>query len=450
MNDGGNRGESMAGRLLGRAELVGYAWPPLLASVGGIAVGLTDSLLVSYYSTSALAGVALGAAIYELPVNALLGGLMAYRILAPRLGRGDAGVRETYGLRTVLSRLLPAAAGLAVATCIVSWFWLARTTDPAAAAALAYSGARAPSLILETLSSALVVTLVVWGRTRVPLLVFALSAPANLAFDAVLVYGIGPLPALGALGSGVGSTLSAVLPVPVLLVLLRRHRPDPRPEPRVVDNYIGWARLAWPAVGSAVVDYGGNIVFTAVLSLSGAAALAGMRFGVQLHMLVFMVISSASSAALYILGKDVAENRERIRDGVGQVRRTFLLVGGAVGVVVLVMGTAVSPLVSPDPAVDGAFRLSVVIVAGLCPIAGVTYADVTLLRLFGMTGREFVGNALGVWAAQVPVALVLATVSDGVLPFVGLAAYWVLRCATSRAQVSRYVVEAEDSRPQRD
>ncbi|WP_058235244.1 MATE family efflux transporter [Devriesea agamarum] len=427
-------------RLLHPGELLRYTWPPLLASVGSIAVGLTDSLLVAHYSTPALAGVSLGAALYELPINALLSGLMAYRILAPRLRSNNAGYRETAGLRIMLGRLLPIAAFLAavIAACSVIGYF---STDNAMwSDALTYSAARSPSLVFEIASSAMAVTLVVWGRTRIPLLVFAISAPANLIFDFFFVYGIALAPELGALGAGIGSTLSTVLPVPILLALIAKYRTRQRTDHTVLSTYAGWPKLAWPAVGSAVVDYGGNIVFTLLLSSAGAATLAGMRFGVQLHLLAFIAISSASSGALYILGQTYAENPDHIRRGAPQVRQMFCVIGFIVGATILLTGLAVSPILSPDHTVGDAFRLSIVIVSVLCPIAGLTYGNVTLLRLYGLTNREFAGNAMGVWVAQIPVALILSLIVGGIFPFIGLAAYWILRCTISHVQVREYVL----------
>ena len=74
-----------------KKELLRYAGPIVLSSMGGVVVGLTDTLIIGHFSSSALAGVALGASIYELPANALFGGLMAYRILQPRVsGNADS------------------------------------------------------------------------------------------------------------------------------------------------------------------------------------------------------------------------------------------------------------------------------------------------------------------------------------------------------------------------
>lgn len=90
-------------------SLLPYVWPALLASLGSVVVGLTDSALISYYATDALAGVALGATLYELPVNVMLGIVMAYRILAPRINSKTQ--RETFEIKIFLRLLVPAAAG---------------------------------------------------------------------------------------------------------------------------------------------------------------------------------------------------------------------------------------------------------------------------------------------------------------------------------------------------
>lgn len=422
-------------RLLKPRELYQYTWPALLSSVGSIFIGITDSLLISHYSTAALAGVALGAALCELVINMLQGGLMAYRILAPRAGGHDAPNRETVGLAIVLKSLLPIAGLLAAVTIASSIYGYYYFDNETWSHAFSYSAARAPSFVAIVASSAMSITLITWGLTRIPLLMFLISAPTNLVIDYVLIYGAGPAPELGALGAGIGSTISTMLPLPVLIALIMKNR-SLVADSTVAEHYKGWQKMTRPAVWSALVDYGGNIAFTMIIAVSGAAAVAGMRFGAQLHLLAFIVISSVSSAALYILGKEFSTHRNTIKKGTHELRRTFFTIGFIAGGVILLISLAVSPVISPDPDVNSAFRVSAVIVAALCPLAGVTYANVTLLRLFGLTNHEFISNAVGVWCAQIPVALAFCLLSDGILPFIGLGAYWLFRCVLSHWQVT--------------
>ncbi len=191
--------------LLTNRALLRYAGPMALSSIGAIVVGLTDTLIMGHYSTNALAGVALGASIYELPVNALLGGLMAYRILAPRIASKERSGRSFAGLRLTLKGLAPWAAGALVVLLLVASAMTTagtKTESESLVAAGQYLLGRSPSLLAEALSTALVITLVSWGRAKVPLGVFAISSGVNLVLDFVLVYGVGPLPPMGALGDG--------------------------------------------------------------------------------------------------------------------------------------------------------------------------------------------------------------------------------------------------------
>lgn len=440
---------SMNPRLLELGQVLKYTWPLLLAALGSIVVGLTDSLLVAHYSTDALAGVTLGAAIYELPINALLGALMAYRIISPRIYEEFSQKREIIGLRMMLSRLLPLSIVLmcVIGGGVLCTQYLMNVTR--FSEAFSYLAARSPSLVLEIANSAMVILLVVWGKTRTPLVVFLMSAPSNLLFDLFLVYGFGPFSGLGALGAGIGSAMSAAVPLPFLMVTLRKMLLDShvgrlRVEEsiEIKEKYQDWRRIAWPSVCSAAVDYGGNIVFVSILSTSGVSALAGMRFGIQAHLLAFIFVSSVSSAALYILGKVYGKNPQRIKEGAAEIRQTFLVVGVFAGVIILILSHAISPLISSDTIVQESFRVAAYVVAGLCPIMGFTYGNVTLLRLFGLTHREFMGNALGVWAAQIPIAFLLTLTNNHIFPFAGLPAYWIFRGVISCRQANRDILNA--------
>ncbi|MDO4241637.1 MAG: MATE family efflux transporter [Microbacteriaceae bacterium] len=454
--------------------LLQHTWPLLLASLGSIVVGLVDALLVSHYSATAVAGVALGAAFYELGLHILLGALMAHRILAPRVQAATTESNCAGGLGTVLRTLLPAAALFAAVAIMVCLFAAPHTADPAHQAAFAYTAARAPGLVCETVTAAFTITLVAWGKTRVPVLVFALVTPANLLLDWVLIYGVGPVPELGAFGAGLGSAISALLPMPVLLVLFFKNRdktqdknracravnsaetaenhnipaidtaatiPDAAENQAIASHhYRNWRSMARPAVASAAADYLGSIMFALVVGTAGVAALAALRFGALLHLLAFVVISSVSTAALYLLGRDFVRHEDALFARVTWVRRVFLLVGVVTGGLAGVLGVVLAPIVSPDAQVQADFLLATLVVALLCPVAGACYGNVTILRAYGRTGLEFAGNALGVWAAQLPVAVICALVWGGISPFAGLAAYWLLRFAISRHQVQKHIL----------
>lgn len=421
--------------------LLRYALPSMIASLGGIAIGLTDSIIIAGYSTQALAGVALGAAIYELPVNILLGGLMGYRILAPRLGIGNESYRELVGLRSVFRVLFPFSAALTGLLWVVSFLVTKQEHSSFLSDTGPYLAARAPSLIAEFICTLLTTALALWGRTRTPMIIMLLSGPTNLILDLLLINGIGPVPELGALGAGLASSLSVALPIPYLMLIIYQERSRLEDISGTQENYRGWFKMSLPPMGSAIVDYGGNLVFTVILTSAGTAGLAGMRIGAQLHIVIFIVISSFSSAFLFTLGKTYSTAPDTFFPLIGRMRLIFMTIGCIVGGIIATLATISSRLTYTDPEVTESFFEAALIIAVVCPIAAASYSEITALRVFGFTGKEFFGNAIGVWGGQIPIAFALALIAPEThAPFAALVTYWIMRWWISRKQVRQFTL----------
>lgn len=124
--------------------------------------------------------------------------------------------------------------------------------------------------------------------------------------------------------------------------------------------------------------------------------------------MIFIVISSVSSAGLYLLGQTFKTHSQQIWLYRNSARRLFVVVGFGIGFILFVVGLTFAPFISPDANVVNAFIYALAIVCLLAPIAGLAYANITILRAFGLTNREFVSNAVSVWCAQIPVSLVIA------------------------------------------
>lgn len=424
-------------------QLSRYAGPMILSSIGGVVVGLTDTIIIGNYSTPALAGVALGASIYELPANALFGALMAFTILQPRFAGDPQTERSSAGLKLILCGIAPwAAIAFAVLATTSVLMILTSSSDQESSTFQGgvYLLARSPSVVLEVAISALTVTLVSWGLLKVPLIVFLVSSGVNLLLDLPLVYGLGPIPSLGAFGDGVASTIGLAVVVPWLAWKtrsLRRQAENAEIWPPA--RFDGWKRLTLPAVGSAALDYAGNIAFVTIIALAGTAGLAAARLASITHLLAFVVVASLSSAALYILGLSYDQDPGYVLRERRTVRFRFLSFASSLGVVIAALAWPIAFVSSPDPEVRSTATLLILVVAALCPLIGWTYANVTILRGIEKTGLDFISNVLAVWAAQVPLAAVGLVLFGAPGAFGGLIGYWVCRGAITQAQVASAV-----------
>ncbi|MFW0155291.1 MATE family efflux transporter [Rothia sp. P6271] len=425
-------------------NLLKYVWPSLLASLGSIVVGLTDSALISYYSTNALAGVSLGASFYELPVNCILGALMAYRILAPRVNSDT--VRETVGIKLFLKTFVPLSLFISLVGIVSPILLSKNSSDSIWAAALLYFAARIPSIIAETISTLIVIQLVSWGKTKVPIIVFCITAPFNIIIDFFLIYGLFFAPELGVVGAGLGSTLASFIPLVYLYLVFNKEKNKFNENSENVErNYKGWGKISLPSLGSAFVDYGGNIIFTALISAAGIVELAGMRFAVQLHIVIFIIISSFSSGILFILGSKYKEETQG-EDFIfikKYIDRVFVRVSAFTLVLFIIFCVFFGRFISPDEEVVHAFYKLAIFLTFIIPFACVAYSNITLQRFYGFTIDDFKSNSLAVWVIQIPIALLLLNIFSGIWPFAGLLGYWMFRAMWSRKQVRARFIKAQ-------
>ncbi|MBD3689385.1 MATE family efflux transporter [Nanchangia anserum] len=409
----------------------------VLSSLGTLAVSFTDSVVMGNYSTTGLAGVGLGVAVYSLPINALLGGLMALRIYAPRTAGENGRQRDLWGLSLVLRKLVPLALMTSVALSVVCWVVFGESSNSVVREMSAYLKFRAWSATPDIVSSAGVICLVAWGFAKVPLLDFMVTSGVNLVLDVALVYGLGPFPELGASGDGIASSAGSTVGAALVIALLLKNRGPTASRQEIESTFAGWVRLSLPAVFSAAVDYAGNSLFAVIISFGGAAALAGSRVGDQVHMLAFVIVSSLSSAGLVVFGRTNASVANMSTSFIGAFRRTMFFWAVLFGLAIAGMSPVISYLVTPDPSARKAMIVAMLIVAMSCPVAGIAYANVTLLRASEKTGMEFVSNALAVWGAQIPVAAIGMLAVGGIGAFSGIFAYWILRALLTGAQVRR-------------
>lgn len=415
-------------------DVTGYAWRLALGSLLGLVLGFTDTLVVAKHSTEALGAVAFGAAIYELPANVLMGALIAHRILAPTTYRDKHGD----GLLNITLPLLGGGMCLiAIVTAVGEWFpnisgWIGSE-------AIRYLAYRSPALLFEVVMAALTISLLVRGVKRAPVVCSAVVVIVNILLDIVFVNGYMGFGPNGAAGAGLASSVSSVLGAALLAVWLVRvagwsitnfHRSD--------GTYAGWLRLSWPACLSAVLDYGGALLFVELVRLVGDDSLAGLRLGLQFHIMLFIVISSLSNAALNVLGSKRSNDARDIAVLIAEVKPLFracVLVYAVASVPIIF---AIQGIFHLDSAVFESAVLMVVAVAISAPFAGYAYLAVTELRLLRNTKIEMYGNVLATWCIQLPFVYLMTKLGWGNMVFFGLVGYWIFRMAYYRVALQRY------------
>ncbi|MGX9891042.1 MATE family efflux transporter [Streptomyces sp. NPDC002276] len=426
--------------------LLELALPAVLATAVSRAGDLIGLALTGHYGSAALAGVAGAIVVVELVSGVLPAGVTGYQVLCARyLGAGERAL----AVRALHASLRPVGALAVVAAVVLACAarpLVALTVhDPVAVAAgAAYLRARAFGLPLAVLSALGTITLQAAGRTLLTLLTNCVTMPVNVAVSWALTYGVGPLPALGAAGNGLGVTLSLLCAGVLQVVLLRRAglwdwlgtwRGTPLDRQAVRGSW----ELAWPAMVSMGVDYLASFAFFAAIGLLSLTELAASRVVFQLVLLVFMLSNAFSSAAGVLMSRAAGGGcPDAVRV---HWRANRLLVTGALTVAAGALAVAVRPvlrLFTDDPAVVAAAVGATLVVAASLPLVAVTVSNTAALRALRNTRADMVANTVASWAVQLPLAWLAVRGGWGLTgAFGGVLGYWVVRAGVTEWAVRR-------------
>ena len=430
--------------------LGGLATPFMAAQVGMMALGVVEVLIAGRAGTNVLAAVSLGNAWTHGTGLAAMGIVLgADPIISQGYGAGDTrGVALTFQRGIILSLFLGAL--LAVAWLFTAPVLRLTGQDPNLAAdAARFVAVQAPSafgLLLFTVNRQY---LAGRGLVAPAFWVMVVVNLINLGVTWWLVLGGAGLPALGALGAGLGGAISRVLMAGLLLV---------------VTFAFGLHRVAW-------IPWGRKILALAPLwQILRLGLPIGLQFGLEVwafqlttlmagrlgavplgaHTIVF---SLASFSFMFPLGISMAAS-VRVGNLVGagqlQAARRSALVALAMGAGVMSLFAFIfyffrwqlPAIYGADPQVTAAAASILPIAAGFQMLDGTQVVASGILRGLGRTRPAAVANFVGYYLLALPLgwlmglrhgqslaglwwglAIGLAVVASGLL-------FWILRPST--------------------
>lgn len=338
--------------------LISVSAPMTLGILGVLSVGLADAFFLARHSNSALAAIGF---IYPVIVAlvSLSIGLAAgtNAVVSQAIGRGERGAAR---YRLTLHAMALAAM---LSSTLSLLFWLGA---PYLFAAMGAKGA-----VLEAVlgyvpywclsfppmvtGMALNAVFRAAGRSEVAATVMSLQAILNVALNPIFIFGLGPLPDLGAEGAGIATFLarSTAFAGLVTFALWRGAiRLDCAPFQDIAKSLRRIARVGMPAAVSNAINPAGLTVVTAAVAVIGDTAVAGFGAAARVQSLLFVPMLALSSGIGPVVGQAWgAGNRARARDA---LRLSFGLCLGYGLVVALGMVVLADPIARVMTAEEGA------------------------------------------------------------------------------------------------
>jgi len=135
------------------------------------------------------------------------------------------------------------------------------------------------------------------GDTRTPSIIMAGSGLINAILDPILIFGLGPIPALGMQGAAIATAISWVFGSALIIYLLVRRD-------LITTGWVGFApllavcrkilRIGLPAAGANMLTPLAMAVLTAIMASYGAAAVAAFGVGARLESIACLVVLALS------------------------------------------------------------------------------------------------------------------------------------------------------------
>ncbi|MGR2752452.1 MATE family efflux transporter [Agromyces arachidis] len=363
---------SVARRAVDR-DILRLAVPALGALVAEPLFLLADTAMVGHLGATPLAGLGLASAILQTIVGLMV--FLAYATtpsVARRLGAGDErgavasgidGLWLALGLGAVL-----ALGGWAASPWLAGAFGASEAVTDQAVAYLTISMIGLPAMLVVFAATGLLRGL---QDTRTPLYVAGVGFAANIALNALFIYGLG----LGIAGSAIGTVVAQWGMVAVYLVVVARHArrvgADPWPHHAGVVRGAasgGWLFLRTLSLRAAL------LVATWSATALGSDELAAFQVTMTLYSTLAFALDALAIAAQALVGKGLgAGDVSRVR---AVLRRCLEWgVGGGVvlGALVVAGAWALPVLFTSSVEVRDLLPLSLVVLGVSTPLAGAVF-----------------------------------------------------------------------------
>ncbi|MEZ5976992.1 MAG: MATE family efflux transporter [Planctomycetota bacterium] len=405
-----------------RTELrhqVRLAFPIVVGQLGMMLMNVVDTAMVGRFGREgegalAMSAVTQASLLFMIGFTFAMGVLLALDpVLSHAAGADDRrgfarGVQRGFVLVPVLS--LVASAPLLFADVLLR---LLDQPEEVRSTAVLYADITVPGVVLGLAFVVLRQALVVIERTGTIVATVAIANVANAALDYALIHGHFGLPAMGAGGSALASTLCRALMFGVLLVVAWKDlRPLVLPLDRAALALAPLVRMArlGVAIGSQNILELGAFAFVAIaMGWFGTVEQAGHAVAMNLAAVSFMVPLGIGSAASVRVGKAVG----RGDGGAARLAARCALVLGvgfmcASGVTYLLVPDLLTALYTDKPDIARVAATLIPIAGAFQLFDGTQVVGLGVLRGAGDTFVPALVNFVGYWIVGIPLGLHLA------------------------------------------
>ncbi|MDR1931016.1 MAG: MATE family efflux transporter [Treponema sp.] len=303
-------------------SLFAISVPIILQSLINSFVNIADTVMVGRLGTTEIAAVGLGNQVFFLFTMVLFGICSGGAIFTAQFwGRRDmAGIRKNTGLCLILNitlALIFTAAALLFPEGIIGIYSRDRAVIETGGQ---YLRTLAPSFIPFGISYVFTLTLRSIERVKLAMIATFIALSLNMALNILLIFGAGPVPALGVRGAAIATVIARVTEMLILTVMSYRRKYQMAGTLREFTSFNAafagrFFRIAAPVIFNEFIWSMGITVQNIIFARTGTDAIAAFNITNTISQLTWVVFIGLGNGVAVLIGKKIGEgDDETARD----------------------------------------------------------------------------------------------------------------------------------------
>lgn len=254
------------------------------------------------------------------------------------------------------------------------------------------------------------------GHTLVPMVAGITAMLTNLVLNLILIFGVGPIPAMGVRGAAIATVISRY--VEVLIVVLWTHLHQ-HMNPYIIGAYKGFGIPR--TILSAILIKGTPLMFNEMFWAAGMAAItqcyavrglevvAALNISSTISNLFNVVYIQLGGCIAIVVGQHLGAGEiEKAKASQRQMTAFSVVCCGIVSLVMIVVGSFFPEIYETEESIKILARSFILITAAIMPICAYCHCSYFTLRSGGKTVITFLFDSVYTWIIVIPIATILA------------------------------------------
>ena len=405
-------------------KVLSLAIPATIENILQTLVGFIDTLMISRIGLLAVTAVGVANTI----LNVYLAVFIALGVGSSALIAQYLGANKEKESQKVTNQSVVLATGVGLVFSLGSLFLgePLLATMGASAEVLTYSkqffyivgGSSVFISLMTVLGSILRAT----GDTKTPMKVTAVVNIGNIILDYILIFGLGPIPALGVVGTAIGTAISRLMGT---ILLLNRVQKSSSPIDFLTifkkSNYQSLINLTIPATLERLVMRLGQVLYFGLIISIGAKTFAAHSIAGNIESFTYMPAYGLATAAATLVGNSIgAKDLPKAKHYAYSSAKYGVIFMSFLGVILFFGSPLFATLFTDDTEAINQIVTALRIDSFAQPVLAISLITTGSLQGMGDTKSPLYSTAFGMWVIRVVGVIVLSKIFN-----LGIAGVWL-------------------------